>query len=345
MNRTQTIKSSMPASLVIQQLRRYSIGLSVLALLVLSGCVSFNQASSPDVIYSSNSAEARQLQVPPDLTNVSNGEQFVLPGTEGGPVARNYLLPEFSSVKYVRQGAQNWLEIAGAPEALWPRLLEFARTQKYAIEQTEPVSGVIRTQWRASGAKASGGLLKNLISDDEIFDRFVFRLERDGTSGTRLFARAQQATGDEVSNLEAPDWPSDSHNPEQVATILQRLLVFLGAEEQRAKGILNDAQASTILDEAELETTARGTRLLLHKGYIPSFAALNEALGNLNYDVNRSDAAIGRIDAQANGETVLLSLNAVHISAVQVSVTDGQGQRFPEEQERQLLSALHAQLI
>ena len=332
--------------------KRISVSRSLLARCLLGGflvtslsaCISINRASSPENVYSSKASEARSLQVPPDLTNISNGEQFILPGTDNGALARNRLLPEFSSARYVRQGEQNWLEIERTPEELWPRLLAFASSQQYAIDQTEPVAGVIVTQWRSTGGNS--GLLGNLInSNDQVFDRVAFRIERSGDAGSRLFARAQEASADEVANLSAPVWPSSSHDPEQVASILTRFLVFLGADEQRAQGILSAAQANTILDNAVLQTTTTGTRLLVHRGFEPSFAAVNTALENLSYDITRSDSSAGRINAEVNGQALIVALSAVHISAVTVSIRDAEGKRFPTDEEIRLLADLRAQLI
>jgi len=172
----------------------------------LSGCGFNNPSSSPDVIYSDTSNEAKQLQIPPDLTNVSNAEQFILPGVEVGPLARNRLLPVFAGAKYVRQDNQNWLEFNQSAESIWPLVLEFIRKEKLIVEKTEPTTGLIFTQWTAD-TEVNGGLLKNLISGDELFSRYTFRLERHN-SGTRLFARSMQLSGDDVNNVANDQWPA-----------------------------------------------------------------------------------------------------------------------------------------
>jgi len=108
-------------ALPISVFSRLSISLlGVLGLLGLVSCGFNNPNSSPDVVYSDASGEAKALQIPPDLTNVSNAEQFILPGVEAGPLARNRLLPDFTGAQYVRQNNQNWLELNQSAESVWP---------------------------------------------------------------------------------------------------------------------------------------------------------------------------------------------------------------------------------
>ncbi len=318
----------------------------LMPLVFTTACSINNVPTSPDVAYSSASDNAKPLQVPPDLTAVSNGEQFILPGTENGALSRNRLLPNFSNVQYVRQGNQNWLEFSLSAEAVWPKLIEFIGQQKLLVEKTQPTTGLILTQWRAVADKGDGGLLKNLISNDEMYSRLAFRMERNG-NGTRLFARSQQLTGKEINTAAADSWPASSHNPEQVSLVLTRLLVFFGADEQKARGILNDAQISAIVNDAELLTTTAGSHLVVHKGFKPSFNDIKTAVANIDYTVIQSDGSVGQLEvASAPGaEPVVVSLTPVHISAVRVSVASKDGAKLPQSQELAFISALRDQLI
>jgi outer membrane protein assembly factor BamC len=315
-------------------------------LLVITTACSFNKLPArPDVAYSTASDVAKPLQVPPDLTAISNGEQFILPGTENGALSRNRLLPTFADVRYVRQGNQNWLEFTQPAEAIWPKVIEFIAQQKLLVEKTQPTTGLILTQWRSSTDKADGGLLKNLISNDEVYSRLAFRLERNG-NGTRLFARSQQLTGKDV-NTAADAWPASSHNPEQVSVALTRLLVFFGADEQKARGILNDAQISAVVDDAELLTTTSGSHLIVHKGFKPAFNDVESAVAGIDYTVIQSDGSVGQLEvANAPGaDAYLVSLSPVHHSAVKVSVATKDGAKLSQSNELAFISALRDQLI
>lgn len=322
----------------------FAFPVSVLAL-TLASCTFINPQNSPDVIYGDTSNEAKRLQIPPDLNNVSNGEQFILPGNEAGPLSRNRLLPDFSDAQYVRRGDQNWLELNQSAETVWPLVMEFIRKQKWIVEKTVPNTGLVFTQWRSDNEK-SGGLLKGLISSETLFSRYSFRLERNG-AGSRLFARAMQRTGDAIEQAPNDQWPESSHNPEAVSQVLTSLLVFLGAEEQKAKGILSDAQASAMLEDAEVQTTTTGSQLIVHKAFAPAFDDVREAVGSLAYNVILSDASVGsiQISTATDAEPILISLSPVHISAVRVLVTQPGGARLDKDTEVELLSALHGQII
>ena len=324
------------------------VGLSILSCSVLSACGTFRSDASPDIIYDDNATEAAALQVPPDLTDVSNSEQFVLPGNAGGPVSRNTLLPEFSSVSFERDGEQSWLAFDTTPEDIWPQLLAFVREEKYRVEQTEPVAGVIVTQWRAAADVEKGGLLQNLIGANEQFTRVAFRLERNG-AGARLFARSQAASEDDVAQAATQSgdaaWPASSHDPESTSALLSRLLVFLGVEEQKARGILNQEQASFVLDDAVLLSNASGSQIIMHRGFLPSYNAMLAALDALSYQITSRDDGVGRIEFLDSDLSFAIDLTPEHVSEVRVSVSRTDGERLPGEQEQVVLQSLLEKIV
>ena len=318
----------------------------------LGGCgTTFYQDGSPDVVYSSDAEAARSLQVPPDLTDVSDTEQFVLPGAEGGALSRDTLLPVVEGVRFVREGAASWLAFDAPPEALWPKLLAFARTEKYRIAETEPAAGTIYTQWRPASAVGGGSLLGNLIGGER-YTRLGFRLERarDGdaapAAGTaRLFARVQSASEDVATGGDELPWPVASADPEASATLLARLLVFLGVEEQRARGILDAARAASVLDEAALTSDAGGSVLVVNRGFETAFRAVDEALVALEHEVVARDDGVGRIEYVEDEARYVLTLVPMHVGAVRVSLGDADGRRLSAERERDALEALRAALV
>ncbi|ASJ76071.1 outer membrane protein assembly factor BamC [Granulosicoccus antarcticus] len=322
-----------------------SLALLALSATILSGCASFRSDASPDVVYDTRAEAARELQVPPDLTDISNAEQFVLPGTSGGPVTRNTLLPEFSTVRFERAGQQSWLTFERSPEDIWPELLAFAKKEKYLIYKTEPATGLLVTQWRPASAVAKANLLKNLIGADEEYSRLSFRIERNGT-GSRLFARSQAAS-EKVANAPASDkiaWPASSHDPEETSAVLNSLLVFLGVEEQKARGIIDAGQASLVTDEALVQETGAGRQLVVQRGFKPTFTAVLAALNQLDYAVTSSDDGVGRIEFMDGETPMVIELTPQHISEVRAALSDMDGRRLPETTEETILNALLAKI-
>lgn len=317
--------------------------LLVMCSVCLAGCGSLRSANSPDLSYGKGAATAAELQVPPDLTDISNTEQYILPGTPGALVTRNTLLPQFDSVRFVRQGAQSWLAFDEAPENIWQKVLAFSRKEKFLIEKTQPIAGSIVTQWRSAADVAKGSLLKNLIGNDEAYTRIAFRIERDG-NGARLFARSQKTANRAVTEASSR-WPASSHDPESTSALLLRLLTFLGVEEQEAAGILSGEQANAVLDDATLQTNGSGTDLVLYKGYQPTFRAVLAALEELNHAVSSQDDGVGRIEFLESGTPMVIELTPVHVSEVRIGVRNAQGQRLESEQELNFLQTLYQSLV
>ena len=325
--------------------KKLFISAMVLLAATVTSCSSLGSKNSPDVVYSETAVESRALQVPPDLTDVSNAEQFVLPGTSDSAISRNTLLPQVDSIRFVREGGQSWLEFQQTPEDLWPQLMAFLRVEKYPIDQTVPVSGLIATDWRAADEAGGEGILSSLVGSDEQSSRVAFRLERAG-GGARLFARSQLASPDEVQALAASDlaWPASANDPENTSELLSRFLGFLGVEQQKARGILGEEQARAVLEDAVVQRNASGNELLVNRGFRSTFERLRAALQALDIAEVSSDPDVGRIEFEEAQTPLVMQVSPVHVSAVRVSVTDTEGARLSAEREEQLLSSLADQL-
>ena len=308
-----------------------------------AGCSILASSNNPDVAYAPDAEQNVSLQVPPDLTDVSNAEQFVLPGTGNAAITRNTLLPQADDVRFVREGGQSWLEFQQSPEDLWPELLSFLRSENYRIEQTRPVSGMIASEWRAQANSANSSILRSLVSGKEQLTRVAFRLERAG-SGARLFARSQTIAADELASAGNADisWPARSSNPENTSELLNALLAFLGVEQQKARGILDAAQATAIFDDAVIESDGGGSEAVIQYGFERSFKKIESALADLNYSLVSQDDGVGRIEFvdKSDNSTLVLQVSPVHVSAVRVSVTETDGGRLEAQRELELLSAL-----
>jgi outer membrane protein assembly factor BamC len=327
--------------------RRFVPPLLLALSVALGACSSLDSAQSPDIVYGSGATQARALQVPPDLTDISDAEQFIVPGDRAGAITRNTLLPSVDGVRFVRSDAGSWLEFDTTPEDLWPRVIEFIASTGRTVSETLPVAGTVSTRWSSA---ESTGVLRNLIAGD-MSERIAFRLER-AASGSRLFARRQVVATDDVDT--APAWPTESSDPEATSELLARLLVFLGVDEQKSRGIISAADAADVLNPAVLRTTSAGSQLVLHRGYRSAFEDMASALLRGGHTISGRDDTVGRIafssqgaqtgDAEGDGG-LILSVVPVHVSAVRVSVTDDDGRRLPTADEQKLLAALVEDIV
>jgi len=343
-----------------------SVWVAALSLICVSCAIPYKQRA-PEVLYSKSASASNALQVPPDLTDLSDGEQFVLPGDAADPLKRNTLLPQFRTAKFVREGSASWLEVSLAPESLWPELLAFLRKEGLSVLRTEPNSGLVQTEWMAAVDSGGIAVLKNLLGtdDDALHQRVSFRLERSSAdSTTRVFVLVQRASkliAQSESANQLP-WPGGNQviddatenqlqrNHDEIANeILLRLKVFLGVAEQKAKGILNDDSAAQVLDSATVTQTAGGAQLSIYRGYRESYRALLESLSALGLVVTGEDIAIGTISAQdtRSKENLLyvLRLDPLHVSEVKVTVNDVFGRGMEPGQAIELLQRIRDQLV
>ncbi|PID61211.1 MAG: hypothetical protein CSB44_07835 [Gammaproteobacteria bacterium] len=309
--------------------------------LLLGACSGLSNPYGPDRVYSDKSEEAVALQVPPGLTDISDAEQFVLPGNRRGAVSRNTLLPGFDSVRFERDGGQAWLVLNQPPETVWPLLLAYLRREGIAVASTEPVNGLITSQWQEFDGE--GGL--RALVGGETRQRLAFRLERDGDDGSRLFTRVQVASAEQARTIgDTPKWPRAAHAPENTSTLLADLLVFFGASEQEASGILSSSAAEALFEDAEVLSTNAGSELLIHRGFVPAYRDSRAALVALGYEIVSEDDGIGRIRFNDGERDVILALAAEHVSAVRARVLDAEGEPMPAARRDELLDELQAQL-
>jgi len=158
----------------------------------------------------------------------------------------------------------------------------------------------------------------NLLRRQKIYGPCCCRLR------ARLFARSQSASKAAIEsqeNTEDASWPASSHNPENTSALLQRFLVFLGVEEQKARGILSEAQARAALDNATVRSNASGSELIINRSYRSSFNQLLSVIQQLDgYTLTSSDDSLGRIEVQDATTSVVLELSPIHVSAVSVSL-------------------------
>ena len=331
---------------------RSLLSLSALPLcVVLAGCQAIAigpRASSPDVRYSSNSVEARKIQVPPDLSSVSSGDQFIVPGNSASVISRDTLLPVIESSRLIREGGSAWLAVNTTPETLWPNLLAFVEEEGFELNGTLPPAGLITTQWRSrSGSSGSFGSSSNATRV-----RLSFRLERESSSASRVFARLQTSKDSQVNDQS--DWDAQAAHPEKSSIVLQRLLIFLGLDEQRARGLVNQqAAAASILNDSQLSSSAAGTELIIHRAMVPSVRAMSAALDRLGVSVNRKRSTRtslkirntnGLLSSAKNSTEYQLSFNSAHDSKVNVSIADSKGGKLDQDAERDILSVLHKAL-
>lgn len=269
------------------------------------------------------------LEVPPDLTSPERDGRYVVPEQQtakssatfsgyqaerreraaGTPVpGATPVLPAFDSMKVERAGTTRWLVVQAAPERLWSILKEFWKENGFELELERPETGVMETQWAENRAKipldvvsrAISRVSGRLYSTGEL-DKFRTRLERspDG-AGTEIYISHRGIEEVQVSNRNlgvnaasvAPtEWQPRAIDPGLEAEFLQRLMIKLGAQEDKAKSLAASGQPEY---RAEIRKGVDGAELLqVYEPFDRAWRRVGLALDRVGFTVEDRDRQKG----------------------------------------------------
>jgi len=290
---------------------------------VLSGCASDNSS----VDYKS-AGKLPPLEVPPDLTSPQRDNRYSIPesarssatlsgyeaerrdpsraaaarsSASGAPV----VLPEVERMKIERAGTQRWLVVQEPPEKLWPLVKDFWQENGFLIKTEMPEAGVMETDWAEYRARIAespvrdflGKLAESLRSTSER-DKYRTRLDRsaDG-NGTEIYIshRGMQelyTTREPTSTTQGQTaWQPRPPDPELEAEFLRRLMVRLGASEEKAKQLTATGQPQ---HRAEIVKSNDGTeRLQVYEPFDRAWRRVGLALDRVGFTVEDRDRQKG----------------------------------------------------
>ena len=268
---------------------------------ILAACASDTfRPNSPEREYQ-RAMSRKGLQLPPEISDINREQLYVVPDNTGR-IGRNTLLPSGQNVKFVRDGQLSWLEIGVAAEALWPQMVRFVMQQRMEIKLNQPNSGLLITEWRVRPSELEkDGLFSKLIGGlgkqkSEVIESYRLRLERDGDA-SRVFADYRSTTK-EKAKQSSNDFINQ--DPELTAELLAQLLVFLGVDQQRAKNLISDAQATAVYSDIHVARTEQNeSYLLIWKSYPRSFNGVAVVLDEMGFEIKDRDDAAGFIRFEA----------------------------------------------
>ncbi len=197
------------------------------------------------------------LDVPPDLTKLANDPRYQVTGQtvsaqglqalqQSGPGAPT-ALNQAGDVRLERIGQQRYLIVARTPEQIWSATRDFWVENGLTVIVDQQNIGVMETDWAENRAKIPmDGLRRFLGSLAEGFygsgerDKFRTRMERV-QGGTEVYIShrglAETARGGQTGSSAATPitgWQARPTDPELEAEFLRRLMVRLGAPQDKA---------------------------------------------------------------------------------------------------------------
>jgi outer membrane protein assembly factor BamC len=284
-----------------------SVALLLTALLLTSACSTMSGGKKADY---KKARTTESLEVPPDLTATSINQPPDLPNASGtsfsemnksAPAAGTpTVLPEKGDIRVERDGNQEWLLIQAEPSQVWPKVREFWMQQGFLIKMEDPRLGILETGWNENRADIPQDIIRNTLGKvlDFVYsastrDQFRVRLE-NGTAPETTELYLTHRGMEEVVTGTAEDrstmWKPRPSDPELEAEMLKRLMVFLGASEEKAKTELA-AQTQTP-SRAQLVSDSSGIMLIDKEDFSRAWRRAGVALDRVGFaveDRNRAD--------------------------------------------------------
>ena len=245
---------------------------SLLALLAvgIAACSSVNVDDVlPDkaVEYKRETQADRNLEVPPDLTSDRINDRMSVPDSIGG-VSTSYseyltdrklrgaddatrvavagsVLPAVKDIEVRRDGDSRWLVVTGSVEEVWQRVVDFWQEAGILMLEQDPTVGIMRTAWIENRANISRDFVTDAIRKtlDGLYetgfrDQYRVRLERSTDGRTEVymthFGMEEQVIQGSGGTTERTVWVPRERDPQLEAEMLRRLMVYLGALDERA---------------------------------------------------------------------------------------------------------------
>jgi len=243
--------------------RRIALALSIAAL-AAGGCKSAGDLLEGRKIDYKSAGTLPPLEIPPDLTTPSRDNRYAVPESgKGSATLSEYqadraqapkpgttgVLPAVDKMRVERAGNQRWLVVQEPPEKLWPLMKEFWQENGFLVQVELAEAGVMETDWAENRAKIPQDLIRSVLGKvlDQIYstserDKFRTRLERSADGGSEIYISHRGMI--EVYATEGKDrtvWQPRPADPELEAEFLRRMMVRLGALEERAKQMVATA--------------------------------------------------------------------------------------------------------
>lgn len=296
----------------------FAVALSVVLLLTGCGSSVVNDAI-PDqrLAYKKQREAGENLEIPPDLTAGQFDDALDIPPI-GGTTYSEYsgsrahrqrvaaagdVLPEIPNVELKRRDSERWLEVQAVPQQVWPRVIAFWREQGILLVEQEPSVGIMKTDWLDNRAEIRRDFVTRMISKvaeglyaTSTRDQYSVRIEpgtRAGTTDVHLTHRGMEerlvtnAIGDGSRTV----WEPSGSDPAKEAEMLRRLMVFLGAPEQRAAaGTASVAPAPT---GARLVAEGGSQVLVIQEEFRRAWRTTGSALDRAGFAVEDRDLSRG----------------------------------------------------
>lgn len=274
--------------------------------LVLAGC---NVLPSTEIDYKSASNEkVKPLEVPPDLIAPGKDDRFSMPAS--GTASRvefersrleprrsdGAVLPAVAGMRIERQADQRVLVVDQPAEKLWPVVRQFWLDNGFVLATENPDTGVIETDWAENRAKIPEDILRKTLGKlfDRLYDtgeRDKFRTRLDKISDTQTEIVISHRGVIEIASVTASDvkstWTNRPPDRELEAEFLRRIMLRLGADQNRAQALL--AQSASATPKAQIVRTGEQSSIEIAEPFDRAWRRVGVAIDRLGFTVEDRD--------------------------------------------------------
>ena len=289
----------------------------------LAGCSSLDtDGLIPDkqVEYKREQQAEKNLELPPDLTSSRVNDRMAVPDNFAG-VGTNYseyvvdrnlrgqggamrtggsVLPANPDMRIERDGDVRWLTVKADPDALWDRVLDFWQDQGVLLNEQNPEAGIMMTSWLENKANLSNDIITETLSsvfeglyETGYRDAYRIRFERSGEM-TEIFmthyGMEEKLAGENAGKTII--WEQRPRDPELEVVMLRRLMIFLGAAEDRASAQLA-AASKYKKPRATLMQDEKGAKLVISEEFQRAWRFTGLALDRIGFAVEDRNRQAG----------------------------------------------------
>jgi outer membrane protein assembly factor BamC len=251
-----------------------------------------------------SATKAPTLEVPPDLTQLSQDSRYTVPGgavsaaafeagkaTSKSEAQSKTAIAQIADVRIERDGDRRWLVVDRPADKLWEPVREFWQENGFNLVIEQPELGIMETDWAENRAKIPQDFIRSTIGKvfDSLYstgerDKFRTRFERTPTGGTEIYITHRGM--EEVyasSTKDSTVWQPRKPDPELEAEFLRRLMVKLGVSQEQAKAV---AAAPELKAPAAQLANVNGTPIVrLNEGFDRAWRRVGLALDRTGFTV------------------------------------------------------------
>ena len=159
---------------------------SKLALLSLSLALAACSVLESEKVNYKSAGKAPSLDVPPDLTQLSQSSRYAVPG--GAVTASSFQLGQttqatptavtsLGDVRIERAGSQRWLVVNRPADKLWEPIRDFWQENGFLLVMEQANLGIMETDWAENRAKIPQDFIRSALG--KVFDSLYSTGERD----------------------------------------------------------------------------------------------------------------------------------------------------------------------